>query len=94
MNSVDAFEFGISCKDCNRGKLGKFNLVPSKKLLERLHQRNEYYISSHDPLRETIIYQTGNTEIIRRSFLQKNFETAKINLIHEWSPKIEGIAAF
>ena len=95
LNSVDGiWNLVLSCKDCNRGKLGKFNLVPSKKLLERLHQRNEYYISSHDPLRETIIYQTGNTEIIRRSFLQKNFETAKKNLIHEWSPKIKGIAAF
>ncbi len=95
LKSVDGiWNLVLSCKDCNRGKMGKFNLVPAKRLLKRLHQRNEYYISSHDPLRETIIYQTGNTEIIRSSFLQNNFETAKINLIHEWSPKIEGNAAF
>ncbi len=80
----------LSCKQCNRGKGGKFERVPSLKLLERLHCRNEYYIWSHHPLRETIINQTGKNEIQRRNFLQKVFSLAIQRLIHTWEPQ-EGV---
>jgi hypothetical protein len=76
----------LSCKDCNRGFDGKFAKVPSLKLLERLHCRNEYYISSHHPLRETIINQTGFDEKHRRDFLQRVFDMARSRLIHTWEP--------
>ena len=95
LNSVDGlWNLVLSCKDCNRGKKGKFNLVPSRRLLERLDQRNEYYISSHDPLRDTILAQTGKLEVNRRSFLQQNFNLAKSYLIHEWSPKPQNTEDF
>ena len=84
----------LSCLKCNRGVQGKFANVPSIKLLERLNQRNEYYISSHDPLRETIIAQTGNSSEIRRKFLQSQFNSAKIHAIHEWQPKPQAEEAF
>ncbi len=51
----------LACQECNRGEGGKFDRLPSLDLLERLHQRNEYLISSHHPLRETLIRQTGLT---------------------------------
>ena len=69
----------LSCKDCNRGEGGKFAKLPTIKLLERLNKRNEYFCSSHHPLRETIMLQTGNTREQRRSFLQKCFNEAKKN---------------
>ena len=50
----------LSCKTCNRGVQGKFDRIPSLRLLERLHSRNEYLIESLHPLRETLINQTGN----------------------------------
>jgi len=95
LNSVDGiWNLVLSCKDCNRGREGKFNRVPAKSLLERLDQRNEYYISSHDPLRDTILVQTGKSEKGRRSFLQHNFNLAKSYLIHEWSPPAKDTGVF
>ena len=84
----------LSCKDCNRGEGGKFAKLPTIKLLERLNKRNEYFCSSHHPLRETIMLQTGNTREQRRSFLQKCFNEAIKILIHTWKPKSKGISTF
>jgi hypothetical protein len=49
----------LACPRCNPGPQGKFDLVPERLLLQRLHQRNEFLIGSHHPLRETLIAQTG-----------------------------------
>ncbi len=84
----------LSCKECNNGEDGKFAKLPTPKLLERLNKRNEYFCSSHHPLRETIMLQTGNTREQRRSFLQKCFSEAKKILIHTWEPKPKGISTF
>ena len=84
----------LSCKSCNRGEKGKFAKLPSIKLLERLNKRNEYFCSSHHPLRETIMSQTGNTIEQRKSFLQKCFNEAKGKLIHTWEPKPKDTATF
>jgi hypothetical protein len=61
----------LACQDCNRGVGGKFDAIPTIKLLERLHRRNEFLISSHHPLRETLIRQTGRSEQQRKSFLNE-----------------------
>lgn len=84
----------LSCKDCNRGTDGKFAQLPSIKLLERLHTRNEFLINSHHPLRETLIRQTGKTADARVSFLQFQFNEAKRIVIHEWEPKPRGPELF
>lgn len=84
----------LACKDCNRGEGGKFARVPTVKLLERLHKRNEYFINSHLPLRETLIRQTGKNKSIRISFLQNQYDLAKRILIHSWEPKILGESIF
>jgi hypothetical protein len=77
----------LSCKDCNRGKDGKSALLPSPQLLERLHARNEFLIESHHPLRETIMGQTGSTEIERIQFLKMWHSEALQRLIHLWEPR-------
>ena len=51
----------LACARCNRGSSGKFDRVPSLRLLERLNTRNEFLIASHHPLRETLMQQTGAT---------------------------------
>ncbi len=84
----------LACKRCNRGEGGKFAKVPSVDLLRRLHKRNEYFINSHLPLRETLIQQTGNNEQQRAAFLQLQYITVKQKLIHEWQPEIRGIMTF
>ena len=84
----------LACKSCNRGEGGKFAKVPSIDLLKRLHKRNEYFISSHLPLRETLIQQTGKDEPKRKQFLQQVYNMAKATLIHEWQPEIKGIITF
>ncbi len=52
----------LACRRCNRGIDGKSARVPTLRLLERLHTRNEFLIGSHHPLRETLMAQTGATE--------------------------------
>ena len=47
--------------------------VPEKRFLERLFNRNEFYISSKHPLAETIVNQTGLTKDKRKRFLEKHY---------------------
>lgn len=78
----------LSCKDCNRGKKGKSDKLPKMKFLERLNIRNNYLISSHDPLRQVLLSQTGITQSKRFNFLNKNYNLAIETLIHNtWEPK-------
>jgi hypothetical protein len=79
----------LACNQCNAGGDGKFAKVPELEYLERLHTRNEFFISSHHPLRETIIMQTGNSEDKRASSLQSKYNKALKKLITTWSPKHE-----
>jgi hypothetical protein len=50
--------------------------LPAIKYLERLHNRNEFYVNSKHPLCETIQNQTGSSEPRRRAFLQRQFDIA------------------
>ena len=84
----------LACRECNRGEKGKFARVPDVNYLERLCRRNEFLISSHHPLREAIIAQTGATEKDRRSFLSHIDREAVNVLIHRWSAPARGAATF
>lgn len=86
----------LACQDCNRGTEGKFDKLPSLGLLERLYSRNEYLITSHHPLRETLIAQTGNTADKRQSYLQDayNCSTLYVGAGRKWAPKQQGVAIF
>lgn len=75
----------LACSHCN-GAAEKHSKIPSLKLLEALHRRNEYYISSYLPLHQAIKRQTGETTHLRKLFLQKQYDTAKGALIHTWEP--------
>jgi hypothetical protein len=68
--------------------------IPDIRFLNRLYNRNEFYITSKHPLAETIINQTGKTRQMRRHFLQKQYDLAKSNSIVTWSPSIELIGNF
>jgi hypothetical protein len=84
----------LACRDCNRGPQGKFHKLPDCKLLQRLHTRNNFFIDSHHPLRETLIEQTGTSEQARREFLQEAYQRAKELLIHSWTPETKYEPAF
>jgi hypothetical protein len=68
--------------------------IPDIKYLNRLYNRNEFYIESKHPLAETIINQTGYTPEKRRQFLDIHYELALNQSIHKWAPKIELIGNF
>ncbi len=74
----------LACQECNRGSKGKSTKVPTLKLLERLYQRNNFLISSHHPLRDTLIRQIGSSSADQLKFLQACHNKAKKALIHEW----------
>lgn len=69
--------------------IAKSARVPHRRFLERLYNRNEFYIESKHPLAETIVNQTGKTKEKRRFFLQQQYNVALSYSIHEWSPSIE-----
>lgn len=68
--------------------------VPHRKYLQRLFNRNEFYISSKHPLAETIINQTGKTKAIRRNFLEKQYNLALEQSIITWTPSEERKGTF
>lgn len=86
----------LSCITCNRGEKGKFDRLPSIDLLKKLHKRNEYLITSHHPLRETLIAQTGFTEQKRQAFLQDAYHCATLTLgsSQKWQPTVNGSIIF
>jgi hypothetical protein len=81
----------LADKDVNREKLAR---VPALQYLERLFRRNEFFIESKHPLAETIINQTGLTQLARRKFLQDHYNIALEKSIHTWQPKVELPATF
>lgn len=87
----------LACRECNRGVNGKFDRLPSIELLERLFNRNEYLITSHHPLRETLISQIGNTTEKRQAYLQEAYNCSIEHLAisgRKWQPKQQGVAIF
>lgn len=87
----------LACQECNRGTNGKFERLPSIGLLDRLFNRNEYLITSHHPLRETLIAQTGNTTAKRQDYLQDAYNCSTLFLGdggRKWQPKQQGAAIF
>ena len=83
----------LACSSCNRGIAGKFSLLPEVELLARLHKRNEYLITSHHPLRETLIQQTGSTTHARQNYLQTRYNEALSLLIRTWKTEPLGSQA-
>lgn len=84
----------LTCSKCNRGSEGKFAKVPAVKYLDRLHRRNEYLISSHHPLRETIIKQTGKMIETRIAFLKELDKFSVNTLIQRWETELVGEEIF
>ena len=78
-----AWNLVLACNGCN-GASEKRDLCPDIDYVYDLHRRNENWIRSHHPLRESIIARTGNNEVIRRNFLQSCYNTAKTSLVHTW----------
>ena len=84
----------LACRNCNRGVDGKSSRVPANRYLERLNTRNEFFIISHHPLRETLKAQTGESKEQRGWFLNAAYSAAWERLIHTWEPGFEYEAAF
>lgn len=94
LNLNGVWNLVLACSRCNRGDGGKFARVPTQRYLERLSRRNDFLISSHHPLRETLIAQTGSTEQERREYLTSRWRYATAMLIQQWVPLHEEAEAF
>ena len=79
----------LACSECNKGKGGKSGSVPEKKYLERLKTRNNYLISSHHPLSNTLVNQTGSDDKTRNSILEKLHSNAYAHQKKYWKPSFE-----
>ena len=60
--------------------------MPAPPLVARLHERNNWLVDSHHPLRETVMMQTGADAEARASFLRARQRVALDALVHEWEP--------
>jgi hypothetical protein len=94
LNLDGVWNLVLACRNCNRGVDGKSSRLPQRKFLERLDTRNEFFITSHHPLRETLMTQTGTTRQERVRFLNAVYDTASEWLIHRWQPRFENELAF
>ena len=86
LNVDGVWNLVLACSQCNRGIGGKSASVPTMKLLERLHRRNEFLISSHHPLSETIARQSGQSTRQRVQFLNAVHSDATGYLLNTWEP--------
>ena len=77
----------LTCVDCNRGPGGKFHKIPELNFLNLLKIRNNHYIESHHPLRETIMNQIGNTFSSREKFLNEFYSQSIRVIPFKWKPK-------
>jgi hypothetical protein len=84
----------LACQACNRGPRGKFDRIPSLRLLERLHTRNEFLIGSHHPLRETLMNQTGARVEDRVAFLNEVYKSVQLNPDTAWETEVIGSIGF
>lgn len=82
----DVWNLVLACAVCNRGSAGKFHRLPHGDFLERLWVRNERLISSHHPLRESVIAATGKTPESRLGFLRSMQTRALEHVRAEWRP--------
>jgi 5-methylcytosine-specific restriction endonuclease McrA len=94
LNVNGVWNLVLACRDCNRGAKGKSSRLPRQRFLERLDTRNEFFITSHHPLRETLMAQTGATRQERVQYLNDTYNAAWEWLIHRWEPRSEDEAAF
>lgn len=82
----------LACPSCN---LAKSAQRPHQRYVVRLYKRNEFYIGSHHPLRETLIQQTGDKPELRQRFLQSLFnEMGDLGRSHHWQAPEELEEAF
>ena len=72
-----------ACSQCN---LSKSNKMPEHSVVERVYQRNEYYIHSNHPLKDAIIRATGKTTAERASKVRTAFDNAGRLMPTSWSP--------
>lgn len=82
----DVWNLVLACAVCNRGAAGKFDRLPHGDFLETLWQRNERLITSHHPLRESIIATTGASPATRLDFLRSVQTRATEHTRAEWRP--------
>lgn len=94
LNLNGVWNLVLACDECNRGVGGKSARVPVTRYLERLHSRNQFYIESAHPLRETLMNQTGQTENQRQAFLTQVDKDAIARLLHRWKSPHEQDSPF
>lgn len=71
----------LAQKSCNEDKS---DFLPSVSFIENLIARNEYYIASSHPLKETLISDLGKTTIARRANVLKEYGYAKRKIQRFW----------
>lgn len=84
----------LACRRCNNWH-EKGDRPPALRYVDRLHRRNEFLISSHHPLRPTLLAQTGATALERAAALRRAFDEVAVSGAREaWCAPDEAPPAF
>lgn len=84
----------LSCRECNRGQRGKFDSLPDLRYVSRLLARNNFLCESHNPLRETLMLQTGSTPTARQRHMTDTWNAVSGMMGATWSTQAVAPAAF
>ena len=85
----------LACHNCNRvSESGKGSQYLERSLIKRLHKKNEFLIASHNPLRQTLMNQTGLLEKERVTYLQSLYNVSTSVLGGPWKPIMQGAPTF
>lgn len=78
------WNFVLACHACNSDKRDR---PPTREWMPLLERRNEYFIASHHPLRETLIRQLGATPQQRHETLSRRY-TEATRMLRPWLPPV------
>ena len=87
LNHDEIWNLVLAHSSCNQEKSAR---LPSRWYLNKLHERNEYYIASNHPIKTHLVSILGRSPDERRGFLEDKYREAEKVLVHVW----EGIYGF
>ncbi|HIG40334.1 MAG TPA: hypothetical protein EYQ14_07305, partial [Gammaproteobacteria bacterium] len=89
VNPNGVWNLVLSCKACNRGQGGKFELVPESKHYNRLLQRNKYFAEEHKhAMNFSVLSSLG---VPRKQELENKHNAIynHFSVLPKWTPQVE-----
>lgn len=87
LNHDEIWNLVLAHGSCNLEKNAR---LPARWYLDKLYERNEYYIASNHPIKPHLLAQMGNSPAQRQASLERIYLEAEKVLVHVWEGKTKG----